>query len=120
MTPTNIKATQCNLTDEMRNVIDARLSVLEKFVHDDQSYTLDVEVEKTNNQEANREYRGEVNLTVDGTFYRAEAYGARVEDAFDSVREELRKELNRAKGKRESLFRKGARRVKDIMRFGRE
>lgn len=120
MTPTSIKATQCDLTDEMRNVIEARLSVLEKFVHDGQSCTLDVEVEKTNNQEADREYRGEANVTIDGTFYRAEAYGANVAVAFDKVREELRKELKRAKGKRESLFRKGARRVKDLMRFGRE
>lgn len=115
-----IKATHCDLTDDMRTVIEGRMSSLNKFVHDGTSHTLEVEVEKTNNREQGQEYRGEANLTINGKFYRAEAYGENVEGAFDEVQNELKKELRRAKGKEENLFRKGARQIKDFIRFGRE
>lgn len=117
--PMNIKATNCDLTTEMRGVIEERISVVEKFMHGKECFVANVEVERTSNQESEKQYRGEATIEIDGTVYRAEAYGGNVEAAFDEVRSELKKEIRRAKGKRESLFRRGARKIKDMMRFGK-
>ena len=117
--PLNIKATNCDLTPEMRGVIEERISVVEKFMHGNEQFSASVEVELTTNQETEKQYRGEATVEIDGTVYRAEANGASVEEAFDEVRSELKKELRRAKGKKESLFRRGARKMKEMMRFGK-
>ena len=115
----NIKATKCDLTTDMQGVIESRLNVVDKFVHGDTQARCEIEVEKTNDRDTNRQYRGEANLTIDGKLFRAEAYGNSVETAFDEVQNELKKELRRSKDKEGSMLRRGGRRLKDMLRFGR-
>lgn len=61
----------------------------------------------------------EVNLTHDGTLYRAEAIRSSFEQSIDQVGNELDTEIRRSRNKRSNLFIKGARRAKEMMQFGR-
>ena len=61
----------------------------------------------------------EVNISYDGILYRAEATRASFEQSIDEVVNELDTEIRRSKNKRTNLFIKGARRAKEMMRFGR-
>lgn len=115
----NIKATNVDLNDRMRGVIEERLLMTEKLISPDTNVTCDAEIELTNNEDLGRQYRGEANLQVNGNLYRAEAHSSSVEGAFEEVRNQLRKELRRAKDKEESLIRRGGRKLKEMLRFGR-
>lgn len=61
----------------------------------------------------------EVNLSYNGAFYRAKATEESFERAIDVVRNELDAEIRRLHKKRNNLFLKGARRLKEMMRFPR-
>jgi len=115
-----VKATNFEHTSEMQTVLEKRLETLEKFLPEDETNLIcEVELERLGDQHSGRVYRAEVNLTVGGTLLRAEALEERMEDAIDHVRNELKRELTRTQEKRQSLLLRGARKIKDMMRFGR-
>ncbi len=93
-------------------MMEQKLIILQKFIDDGSSVLCEVEFEKVAPQSSGDIYRVEVNATIDGTMYRAEAIESNFEKAIDEVRNELDKELRRAKGKRKSRFMKAARKIK--------
>ena len=115
----NFKATQTDLDDAMRTLTEQKLQTLEKFFGD-ASVLCDVEFEKVAAHQNGDIYRVEVNLQVDGTLFRAEATLDSFEKAIDEVRDELDKELRRARKKHDTLVRRGGRMIKDMLRFGKE
>lgn len=115
-----VKATNFVHTPEMQAVLEKRLATLDKFLPADETNLIcEVELERLSDQHSGRVYRAEVNLTVGGTFLRAEALEERMEDAIDHAKNELKRELTRTQEKRQSLLLRGARKIKDMMRFGR-
>jgi len=117
----NTKTSNFGQTPEIEEVLLKRLKTLEKFLPDGETKLLcDVELEKLTDQQSGRIFRAEINLQVGGTLLRAEATEERMEDAIDRAKNELKSELVRTSGKRQSLFRRGAKRIKDMMRFGGE
>jgi ribosomal subunit interface protein len=58
-----------------------------------------------------------VHLRSNGRHFRAEAEAQDARAAIDEVREELEKEILKFKGKREALFRRGARSIKKFLRI---
>lgn len=61
----------------------------------------------------------EVNLSHEGALYRAKTAQESFEKAIDVVRNELDAEIRRTRNKRNNLFMKGARRLKEMVRFPR-
>ncbi len=115
----NVKTTNFEQTTEIAEVLEKRLKTLEKFLPDWETRLLcDVELEKMTDQQTGRIFRAEINLQVAGTLFRAEATEERMEDAIDRAKNELKSELVRTAGKRQSLFRRGAQKIKNMMRFG--
>lgn len=115
----NTKATNIELTPELTELVDQKLTPLEKFLPDEESdMKCDVELEKGGEHQSGNIYRAEVNLYVSGTLYRAEATEDQIEKAIDRVRDDVKRELRRANAKRDSLIRRGGRKIKDMMRFG--
>lgn len=112
------KATQCSLDPEITDLADQKLQTLEKHLGD-QSVFCEVEFELLSIKQTDEVYRVEVNLDVDGKLYRAEATMDSFEKGIDEVRDELDKEMRRANAKRDTLLRRGGRKVKEILRFGR-
>lgn len=115
-----IKTTNIDSTEELFDTLRKRLHTLEKFLpHEETHLVCEVELERTSGQQTGKIYRAEVNLTVGGDLLRAEAVRESMEDAIDRMRDGLKRELRRRGGKRESLFRRGAQRVKEMVRFGK-
>lgn len=115
----NVKTTNFEHTVAIEEVLEKRLKTLEKFLPANETMLVcDVELERIAGQQTGRIFRAEINLQVAGALLRAEATEERMEDAIEEAKNELKATLIRASGKRQSLFRRGAQRVKEILRFG--
>lgn len=115
-----VKATNVTLSPGLQNLIDQKLSVLGKFVPPSATdATCKVEVEKLTEHQSGKIHRVEINLFMMGRSYHAEATEEQLEKAVDVARDELRHELQHVEGKRQSMMRRGARAIKNLLRFGR-
>lgn len=115
----NFKFTNAEVDETLQDVAENKLSTLEKFIGD-RPTVCDVEFERvTNHHQQGFIFRVEVNLEFGGKLFRAEATEESFEKAIDQVREDLHQELHTRQGKRETMFKRGARRMKEIIRFGR-
>lgn len=104
--------------DGLKDLINHKLETLEKFIHEAPTLC-EVEFERVNTQQSGNIHRVEVNLEVNGQLYRAEATSDSYEKAVDEVRDELDKELRRASDKRDTLLKRGGRKLKEMLRFGK-
>ena len=114
----NVKASSFEQKDTVERVLEKRLKTLEKFLPDHETMLLcDVELAKSTDQQTGRIFRAEINLQVGGILLRAEATEESMEDAIEKAKNELKTELVRMSGKGHSLFRRGARKIKRMLRF---
>lgn len=114
----NFKITNAEVSDQLKTVTEHKLATLEKYIGNSPAIC-DVEFEKiTNHHQQGDVFRLEVNLEIGGRLYRAEATTENFEKSIDDVRSDLEREIQSASGKRETLWKKGARRMKEMMRFG--
>lgn len=113
----SIKTTNIELTPALRDYTEKRISGLNKFSNEE--ITAAVEIGKTSNHHKNSEdlYRAEVNINTSlGKQFRAVSEKSDLYEAIDDVREQMSRELSSAKGKKDALWKKGARKIKSIMR----
>lgn len=109
-------------TDEGRpleSLVEHKLATLEKYLGKRGDARCEVEFQKVAPKHSGMVYRLEVNLRVGGTLYRAEATCDTFEKAIDEVRSELDHELRKAHDKRENLVRRGGRKLKEMLRWGK-
>ena len=102
-----------DLNQEIKDYIQEKIGGLAKFIDN----IIDVKVEaskSTQHHENGDYYYVEVNIKVPGRLVRAVAEKESLFVAVDEVREELSRELNKVKAKKESLMRRGARILKDL------
>jgi len=112
------KHTNTHPDEELQNVVEQKLRSLEKYIGSETDIKCAIEMEKTGGKQTGLTHRVEANFWLAGTLYRAEATEESFEKAIDEVRDELDKEVRRAHKKRNSLLKKGGRKIKDMMRFG--
>lgn len=101
---------------ELDGYVAEKLDTLAKYVNADEA-RVEVEYEKVASHRQGEICRVEVNITAGRDFYRAENTKETFEAAINLVRDELEKEMDKNQKKRSSLFRRGARRIKEMMRF---
>lgn len=109
-------------TDEARHlesVVVHKFASLAKYVGNETAAYCEVEFQKEAPHQSGLVFRVEANVTIAGKFFRAEATDETFEKAIDAVRSELDVELRKAHSKRESLIRRGGRKVKDMLRWGK-
>tara|TARA_B100000745_G_scaffold284560_1_gene219298 strand:+ start:1742 stop:2110 length:369 start_codon:yes stop_codon:yes gene_type:complete len=114
------KATNLELEGALQDLVEQKLHTLEKYLEEGQDLKCEVEFEKVTAQQSGNIHRIEVNLYRDGTMFRAEATEDSFEKAADEVRNELDKEMRRAGKKQETMFKRGGRAIKDMLKFGGE
>lgn len=102
----------------LADVVDEKLHSLSKFIGDGAATVCDVEFEKVGGHIRGRIYRVEVNLSVNGHVYRAEATENTFDEAIDKVRDELDSELSRAKDKHVTKNKAAGREVKEQLLQG--
>ena len=117
MTFININYKYNNLvgTKQLTDLVEQKLETLHKFVPDTTDALCDVEFEKVGAHHNGKVHRVEINLSVDGALYRAEATEESFERAIDVARNELDRELRSAKDKSETLEKKEGRALKSLL-----
>lgn len=115
MGPINFKFNDLAEAQALSDVVEQKLAALERFLPEGGAITCDVEFEKVAPQQSGEVHRVEANLMVDGTLYRADATEESFEKAIDEVRDELDKELRRAKDKQGTLEKQAGREFKEQM-----
>jgi ribosomal subunit interface protein len=114
-----IKNTNFNMTPDIKEYINSKISSVEKFlsIHDPNSEILvQAEIEQSTHHKKGNVFRVELNLSYDGNVYRSEvtSYDPRV--SIDDAKDQLEKQIRRSKTKRGSLYEKGSRIIKKLLR----
>lgn len=107
-----------NDLEEAKNLTpltDEKLLMLQKFIDEGSSVLCEIEFSKVSEQNNGDIYRVEANVTIDGKLYRAEAIRDSFEKAVDEVRDQIDKELRRAKGKQHSIAMRAGRKIKELV-----
>ena len=117
----DIKSTHLDLTGAIREYIEEKIGSLDKFTHvfarndtvggfGHEAVEAFVEIARTTkHHKQGPVFRAEVNLKIGGKVLGAAKEDWDVRIAIDAVREELKMELQKAKGIHESKFKRGAR-----------
>ncbi len=99
----NIKATNLELTDALRDYINTKMEMLDKYLGNTVTVThFDFEIEKTiGNQNKGQIFRAEANLAVPGGMLRVEKTTRDMYKAIDKVKDHLVIVIKRHKEKAE-------------------
>ena len=112
-----IKTTNFSLTPSIGNYLQEKLNTLDKFLPNDESIFADVELAKTTKHHQKGDiFKAEVNLKVSGRLIRAVAETWDLHAAIDIVKDDLQREITMNKEKKISLYRKGARFLKNLLK----
>lgn len=113
----NLKAKNFSLTPSIEAYLKEKINSLDKFLSLDDSICADIELAKTTKHHQKGEiFRAEVNLKVPGRLIRAAAEEWDLRVAIDAVKDNLQREIKSNKEKNISLYKKGARLFKKILR----
>ncbi len=113
----NIKTKNFSLTPSIETYLREKLDSLDKILPYNDSIFADVELARTTRHHQKGDiFRAEVNLTISGKLIRsvAEQWDLRV--AIDRVRDELGRKITSNKEKSASLYKRGARMLKKLLR----
>lgn len=116
----NIKIRSANfdLTPAIEEYINKKISSLEKFFGGHDSILCEVEVGRTTDHHKSGDiFKAEVNLTG-GNISQIYAVAQEVDlyTAVDVVRDEAEREIVSKKNKKDTLFRRGAQKIKNILK----
>jgi ribosomal subunit interface protein len=114
----NKKATNLEITTKIQSLLDQKFLKLEKFIAKHSDTKCDVALERITDHQSGKIFRAEINLYHGGKMYRAESTEEQIEQAIDTIRDDLRRELRRENDKKQSMFRKGGRSIKRMLRLG--
>jgi ribosomal subunit interface protein len=115
----NIKATNLELNDKIRDFVEEKIYSLKKFLNIKESdeALFDVEVGKTTTaQHTGDIFRTEINLSIRGQFYRTESTTDHLFVSVENAIAEMQKQIRRSKNKKTTLFKKGAEKIKNILK----
>ncbi len=112
----NIKATNMELTEAIRDYTDKKINSLEKFLHNE-SANVQVEVAKTTNHHKNGDvFHAEIDMRAGTRKVFARAEGSDLYASIDEAREMIMRELTHKKDKSRTLFKRGATSVKKMLK----
>ena len=114
-----VQATNIELTDPLRQYVEKKLhNIARKYVSkDDESAQCDVELGKTSNHhQSGNVYRAEFNCHIAGKNLFAEAEQEDLYAAIDEAKDELGRQLKKFNNKRETMLKKGGRKLKQMIR----
>lgn len=112
-----IKATNIELTDAIRDYIEKKFSIISKFVDEKQIERMYIDVGKTTNHHKHGDvFRAECNATISGKKYYATSEQGELYAAIDDLQTELVREINGEKGRARKLWRRGAQKIKTLLK----
>lgn len=97
----NIKATNIELTDEVKNYVQKKVDMLDKFLEKIQPISADFEVELTTKHHLKGEiYRAEMNLEIFDKLLRVEKIEKDLFKAIDKVKDHMAEAIKKYKEKK--------------------
>lgn len=114
----NTKATNITITPQLTALLEQKFNPLGRLVNEREELWCEVELERVTEHQSGRIFRAEVNFSSGGKLFRTEATEEQIEKAIDTVRNELRRELERVHGRRQSLWKRGKQAIKNMLRSG--
>jgi ribosomal subunit interface protein len=112
------KATNIYIEGKWRDAVQQKFATLSKFIGNKPEATCHVEFEKLGSHHTGPIYRIDVSLFAHGKVFRADTLQESFEVAIDKVHQELTQELSKAHSKRDTLVRRGRRKIKEMLRWG--
>ncbi|MEK7176674.1 MAG: ribosome-associated translation inhibitor RaiA [Patescibacteria group bacterium] len=113
----NIKATGIELTPAISSYVEKKISAIEKFIDKATNATALVEVGKsTHHHKSGDVFRAEVHIVGNGLDVYAASETGDLYAAIDMVKDEAVHNMLQLKGKRETLARKGASVMKNMIK----
>lgn len=113
----NIKATNIELTDAIRDYVNRRLENIQKFVDEGGEKFIYVEVAKTTNHHKQGDFfKAEFNVNINEETYFTVSEEEDLYAAIDLAKDELLQRIIDTKKRKKTLFRRGAQKVKEIMK----
>ncbi len=113
------KHTNIEVSRRLQDLITDKLRPLEKYLQYGSDVRCNVEFEKIVSHQNGNIHRVEANIWRSGRLFQSEATMESFEKAVDEVKQELEKELERAHDRRLSRLRRGARKIKEMILWGR-
>lgn len=110
----NIKATNIELTDAIRDYVYSKIEPLEKLITTESEPQVFVEIGRESNHHKKGEdvFMAEIRLNLAGEEYYLKEFNADLYAAIDKVRDEVSRKINKSKGKDKTMFIRGARSLK--------
>ncbi len=113
---TNIKATNIELTDAVKDYVNKKVDSLEKFLNNS-NVQVQVEVAKTtNHHKQGVVYKAEFDIRADGKKFFTVAESEDLYSAVDMARESMISELTHNKDRERTLYKRGAISVKKMLK----
>ncbi|MEK7535787.1 MAG: ribosome-associated translation inhibitor RaiA [Patescibacteria group bacterium] len=114
----SFKASGITLTEAIKAYGQDKIGSVASLLADQESANLDLELEKTTAHHQKGEvFRAEVNLRSMGELFRVEKTAEDLYVAIDLVRDDLIREVKNYKSRTESIFKKGGRLAKRLLRM---
>lgn len=112
----NIKATNMDLTEAITDYTNKRLASILKFAKGGEVVGY-VEVGKTTNHHKQGDvYKAEFDITINGNKFFTEASGNDLYAAIDEAKEEIVNKIINSKDRKNTLFKRGAKSVKKMLK----
>ncbi len=114
----NTKGTNMTITPKLSALLEQKFAPLGKLLDERGDERCEVELERIPEHNSGKIFRAEINLFSGGKMYRTEATEEQIEQAIDTMRNELKHELQRVHGKKQSLVKRGKQKIKSMLRGG--
>ncbi len=114
-----IRTTNFELTGVIEDYVNKKVSSFNKFLNENEEVLCDVEIGKTTNHHKSGEiYKAEFNIVCshDGKQYFVEAEEADLYSAIDIARDNMEEVIVSKRKKSNTLFRRGASKIKSILK----
>jgi ribosomal subunit interface protein len=115
----SIKSTNYVVTPQIESLLDQKFEMLGKFLDGVHDVRCEVTFEKIGGHHSGKIFTADMNLFIEGNTYHATATEEQMEQSIDSIREEIKRVLVDAHGKRQSLMKRGGLALKNMLRFGK-
>ncbi len=114
----NIKATNIELTDAIKDYINSRLESIEKsLLNQEESLSVYAEVGKTTKHHKRGDYfKAEFNVEISGKKFYVSSEKDNLYGAIDDAKESLFRKIDYSKNKERTLLRRGAKSIKKMIR----
>lgn len=108
----NIKATNMELTNPIRDYVNEKIGYLEKFFDESAFAYVEVGRDSRHHQKGDEVFMAEVRIKSPGSDFFSSERNGDLYAAIDKVKEELHREISKNKDRKQTLFVRGARSLK--------